>query len=256
LTSQYSFAKKKNRKLEKGKSELLIVIPTYNERENIENLIHLLLEIESKPDTLVVDDNSPDGTGKILDRLSLEYPGRIYVIHRRAKLGIGSAYIIGFKYALKHDYEYILTMDADFSHHPKYIQRMLDESIKSQIVIGSRYIKGGGTKNWSIYRQLNSKIANLLAKNMLHLNCMDCTAGFRLYKREVLQNLNLDEIYSNGYSFLIEFLYKCQLNRVQISEIPITFEDRKEGASKISKYEIFNAVKTLLKYWLSPLSKS
>jgi len=231
------------------RKKLLIIIPTYNEKENIKNLIRLLLEIESKPDILVVDDNSPDGTGEILDKLSLMHKGRVSVIHRKEKLGIGSAHVKGFKYAIKQDYQYILTMDADFSHHPKYIQKMMDESKDFPLVIGSRYVEGGGTKNWGLFRQINSRTANLLAKKMLHIKCNDCTGGFRLYKREVLMSINLDKIYSNGYSFLIELLYKCQLNGFQTSEIPIIFEDRRAGSSKISKDEIFKAIKTLLRYW-------
>lgn len=237
------------------RSNLLIVIPTYNEKENIKGLIHLLLEIESKPDILVVDDNSPDGTGEILDKLSLKYPGRVSAIHRRKKLGIGSAYIQGFKYALEQGHDYILTMDADFSHHPKYIQNMMERSKNCHIVIGSRYIKGGGIKNWGLFRQINSKTANFLAKTMLGMKCNDCTAGFRLYKKEVLLPSILDKIYSNGYSFLIEILYKCQLNGFQISEIPIIFENRRAGASKISKNEIIKAIKTLLRYWIRPPSR-
>jgi len=238
------------------RNNLLIIIPTYNEKENIENLIRLLLELESKPDILVVDDNSPDGTGGILDELSLMHQGRVSVIHRKEKLGIGSAHIKGFKYAIKHEYPNILTMDADFSHHPKYIQKMMDESKDFPLVIGSRYIEGGGTKNWGLLRQINSRTANLLAKKMLHIKCNDCTGGFRLYKREVLMSINLDKIYSSGYSFLIEILYKCQRSRYHILEIPIVFEDRRTGSSKISKNEIFLAIKTLLRYWIKPVSKN
>ena len=169
------------------KSKLLIIIPTFNEKENIESLIRLLLDIEMRPDILVVDDNSPDGTGEILDKLSLKYPGRVSVIHRKEKLGIGSAYIQGFKYAIKQDYDYTLTMDADFSHHPKYIQKMMEKSKESHIVIGSRYIMGGGIKNWGLFRHITSRVANLLANTMLHIKCNDCTAGFRLYQKEVLR---------------------------------------------------------------------
>jgi len=246
----------KGGKLGTTKNKLLIVIPTYNEKENIENLIRLLLEIESKPDILVVDDNSPDGTGEILDKLALKHKESISVIHRTEKLGIGSAHVKGFKYAIKQDYQYILTMDADFSHHPKYIQKMIDKSKDFPLVIGSRYIEEGGTKNWGLLRQINSRAANLLAKKMLHIKCNDCTGGFRLYKKEVLMSIDLDKIYSNGYSFLIEILYKCQLNGFQISEIPIIFEDRRAGSSKISKNEIFKAIKTLLRYWIKSAPKN
>ncbi|KPJ69602.1 hypothetical protein AMJ44_03325, partial [candidate division WOR-1 bacterium DG_54_3] len=246
----------KDGKFGTARNKLLIVIPTYNEKENIENLIDLLLEIRSKPDLLVVDDDSPDGTGEILDKLALKHKGRISVIHRKEKLGIGSAHVKGFKYAINQGYPYILTMDADFSHHPKYIQKMIDQSKDFPLVIGSRYIEGGGTKNWTLLRQINSRAANFLAKTMLHIKCNDCTGGFRLYKKEVLTSINLDKIYSNGYSFLIEILYKCQLNGFQISEIPIIFEDRRAGSSKISKNEIFKAIKTLLRYWIISVSKN
>lgn len=235
------------------KSNLLIIIPTYNERGNIEELIRLLLQIEANPDILVIDDNSPDGTGEILDRLSLRHKGRVFVIHRLTKLGIGSAYLYGFRHALQEDYPLVLTMDADFSHHPKYIEKMLSKSEKSPIVIGSRYIKGGSTKNWGLHRHVISRLANFLAKRMLHFDCMDCTAGFRLYRKEVLESLDLHTIYSNGYAFLVEILYMCQSKGYRVLEIPIVFENRNAGASKISRKEIFKAVRMLFRTWLISL---
>lgn len=237
------------------RSDYLVIIPTYNESENIESLVHEILAQEASPDILVVDDNSPDGTGEVADRLSRELGGKLRVIHRPAKLGIGSAHLRGFQHALESGYCYIISMDADFSHHPRYIAGMAEKAGCFDVIIGSRYIPGGSTRNWGLFRRLNSRAANFLAKRVLRLEANDCTAGFRLYRAEALRSINFSEVYSEGYSFLMELLYRLSLKGVTVAEIPIVFENRRAGASKISRNEIFKAVKFLIRYWLKPLRR-
>jgi len=223
-----------------------IIIPTYNESENLERLVRTILALPLNSRVIVVDDNSPDGTGQIADRLAAE-DGRVYVIHRSGKLGLGTAYIAGFRWALSHGAEYIVTMDADFSHHPRYIPSLVAHSDGHQVVVGSRYVRGGGTRYCSLKRRLFSRLANGFARLMLGLEAEDCTAGFRCYRRHALEAIDLDSIFSDGYSFLIEMLYQCQRRNYHIGEVPIIFEDRRHGVSKISRQEIFKAVYTVLR---------
>lgn len=223
-----------------------VIIPTYNERDNIETLAKEILALGDITEIIIVDDNSPDGTGKIADELTKVYRG-VKVLHRPAKLGLGTAYIAGFKRALASGTDYILTMDADFSHHPRYIPDLLARNQDAQLVIGSRYVDGGGTANCGLQRQILSRGANTFARLVLGLKAHDCTAGFRCYHRQVLESIELDEIFSDGYSFLIEMLYKCQRRGWEIGEVPIIFEDRRRGASKISRREIFKALYTVLR---------
>lgn len=222
-----------------------VIIPTYNESDNIETLVREILALGVINEIIIVDDNSPDGTGEIADELAKVYPG-IKVLHRPAKLGLGTAYITGFKEALATGADCILTMDADFSHHPRYVPALLRKSQDAQLVIGSRYVDGGGTRNWGLQRQILSRGANTFARLMLGLKAHDCTGGFRCYQRGVLESIELDKIFSNGYAFLIEMLYKCQRKGWEIGEVPIIFEDRRRGASKISRHEIFRALYTVL----------
>ena len=238
-----------------------IIIPTYNESDNIEALVKEILALRAgalthlhlcsgealghATEIIIVDDNSPDGTGEIADELARTYQ-EVKVIHRPAKLGLGTAYIAGFKKALALGADCILTMDADFSHNPRYIPRLVAKSEDAQVVIGSRYVDGGGTVNWGLWRRILSKGANTFARLVLGLKAHDCTAGFRCYRREVLESTELDKIFSDGYSFLIEMLYRCQQQGWEISEVPIIFEDRRRGASKISQKEIFKALYTVL----------
>jgi len=225
----------------------IVIVPTYNEAENIRLLVADLLALSTPLDVVVVDDNSPDGTGQIADELSALHPS-IHAIHRPGKLGLGTAYIAGFRMGLANDYDRILTMDADFSHHPSFIPDMLEHSqAGADLVIGSRYVAGGGTLGCTLPRKMLSWGANALAKTALGLQAMDCTAGFRCYRREVLQSINLDAIRSNGYSFLIEMLYRCQRRGWQVGEVPILFENRRRGASKISKQEVFKAMQTVFR---------
>jgi dolichol-phosphate mannosyltransferase len=223
-----------------------VIIPTYNESENLERLARLILDLPLGPEVIVVDDNSPDGTGQIADRLAAE-DGRMHVIHRPGKLGLGTAYVAGFRRALSLGVECIITMDADFSHHPRYIPVLVAHSNGAQVVVGSRYVQGGGTRYCSLKRRLLSRGANGFARLMLGLEARDCTAGFRCYRRRALEAIDLDAILSDGYSFLVEMLYQCQRRGYRIAEVPIIFEDRRHGVSKISRQEIFKAIYTVLR---------
>lgn len=219
----------------------LIVLPTYNERENLTLLLPELLDLPV--DICVVDDNSPDGTGKIADDWAAREP-RIRVVHRAGKLGLGTAYIAGFGFALANGYDAALTMDADFSHHPKYVLSLLDAFQRADLVIGSRYVSWGEVR-YPFHRRFLSRTANAITRNLLRLNTRDCTAGFRVYRAEVLRAIPLDRIFSNGYSFLVEMLWHVQSRGFKICEVPIVFEDRAHGESKISSNEIFKAIYTI-----------
>jgi dolichol-phosphate mannosyltransferase len=225
----------------------VVIVPTYNEQENIEILLGDLVALPVDLSVIVVDDGSPDGTGQLADQWAARSADRVQVIHRAGKLGLGTAYMAGFKRALSLGFDRIMTMDADFSHHPKYIPAMIELSRECDMVIGSRYVTGGGTLNCPLKRRMLSRGANAFAKFMLGLHAHDCTAGFRCYRREVLESINLDSIFSNGYSFLIEMIYYVQRHSWQIGEVPIVFEDRQRGKSKISQTEVFRALQTVLR---------
>jgi dolichol-phosphate mannosyltransferase len=223
----------------------VVIVPTYNERDNIDVLLDDLLSLPVDLSVINVDDNSPDGTGAAADAWAARYPDRVQVVHRAGKLGLGTAYIAGFKRALEASFDRIMTMDADFSHHPRYIPSMLDLSRAHDLVIGSRYVAGGGTLNCTAKRKALSQGANTFAKVMLGLRAQDCTAGFRCYRRQVLQAIDLDGIRSNGYSFLIEMIFYVQRRGFSIGEVPIIFEDRRRGTSKISRNEVMRALQTV-----------
>lgn len=231
-----------------------VIVPTYNEADNLDELLEQLLALPSRIGAIIVDDNSPDGTGDLADQWVERYPGRVYAIHRPSKLGLGTAYIAGFKKALYEiGAERILTMDADFSHNPRYIPDMITLSRSCHVVIGSRYVPGGGTRNCTRKRIFLSLVANFVARALLGLKARDVTAGFRLYRREVLLSIPLDEIFSSGYSFLVEMLFLCQRRGWQIGEVPIIFEDRRKGKTKISRQEIFKAQYTIFRLFLRRL---
>ena len=234
--------------------DTFVIVPTYNEADNLDELLRQLLALPTPIGAIVVDDNSPDGTGDMAEQWAAENPDRVHVIHRPAKLGLGTAYIAGFKKAIDDlGAERILTMDADFSHNPRYIPDMIALSRIKHVVIGSRYVPGGGTRNCSQKRIFLSRGANFMARTLLGLKARDATAGFRLYRREVLQSIPLDEIFSSGYSFLVEMLFLCQRRGWQIGEIPIIFEDRRKGQTKISRQEILKAQYTVLRLFLRRL---
>jgi glycosyltransferase involved in cell wall biosynthesis len=225
-----------------------IIIPTYNERENIEPLLTQLLALPLNAHVIVVDDSSPDGTGIIADRFAEEHEGRMEVIHRGGKLGLGTAHVAGFRRALTRGADLICTMDADFSHNPRYVPDLVEKASQGyDLVIGSRYVSGGGTSGCTLSRKLLSWGANAFARATLGLHAHDTTAGFRCYRREVLEDVDIDAIEADGYSFLIEMLYRVQRLGWQVGESPILFENRRQGVSKISRDEILKAVWTVLR---------
>ena len=218
----------------------IIIIPTYNEKENIERLIEEIRKLNRDFHVLIIDDNSPDGTGHITDGLVKKH-SEVSVIHRPGKLGLGTAYIAGFKYALKNNYDFIFTMDADFSHQPKYLINLLEKAKEYDLVIGSRYIKDGRIQNWPLPRLILSQGANIYVRMVTGLPIFDSTGGFNCYRREILEKINLDKIISDGYAFQIEMKYRLWKKGFSIKEVPITFIDRTRGTSKISKRIIFQA---------------
>jgi glycosyltransferase involved in cell wall biosynthesis len=235
-----------------------VVVPTYNERENIQRLVPLLLDLtlgsRARLSVCIVDDHSPDGTGAYADQLAAADP-RVAVVHRTGKLGLGTAYIAGMRHAMAYGADAVLTMDADFSHHPRYIPAMMAALPNADLVIGSRYVRGGAVL-YPLHRRMLSRGANALARLTLGLRARDCTAGFRLYRRAVLESIDLDGIFSNGYSFLVEMLFAVQQRGWTIVEVPIIFEDRKYGYSKISQNEIFKAAYTCMRLLARRLSGS
>lgn len=222
----------------------IVIIPTYNEKENIEKIIRAVLNLDSKFDILIIDDNSPDGTPQIVKKIKQEFPNRIFLLERPGKLGLGTAYIAGFKYCLEHNYDYIFEMDSDFSHRPEDLERLLEQCVNTNadIVVGSRYVKGGKVVNWPFNRIFISFGASLYVRAILWLPVKDCTAGFICYHRSVLEALDLDKIRFVGYAFQIEMKYRAWRKGFKIKEIPITFTDRIEGQSKMSKGIIQEAV--------------
>lgn len=226
--------------------ETCVIVPTFNEKDNITDLVQQLLALPINAHIIIVDDNSPDGTGQIADALAEQHE-RVQVIHRTGKLGLGTAYIAGFKKGLAEGAERLITMDADFSHNPAYIPRLVELANFYHITIGSRYIPQGGVINWGLQRRFLSWGANLFARTVLGLKANDCTAGFRCYHREVLLNIELNQIFSNGYSFLVEMIFKCQRLGFTVGEIPIIFANRERGQSKISHHEIYKAMYTVMR---------
>lgn len=218
-----------------------VVLPTYNEAENINLLIPELLALPLN--VCVVDDNSPDGTGDIAAEWAAR-EARVTVVRRPGKLGLGTAYVAGFKRALADGAEGVMTMDADFSHHPRYIPAILKAAETADLVIGSRYVPGGDVL-YPFHRRFLSKTANFVARTALGLKPRDCTAGFRLYRAETLARVPIDRIRSNGYSFLVEMLTYAQRARIHIAEVPIVFADRVRGASKISSREVIKGMLTV-----------
>jgi len=212
----------------------LIVIPTYNERDNISGLLDEVLQRVPTTDLLVIDDNSPDGTGQLVDELASR-DQRIHTLHRPGKLGLGTAYVRGFQYAIEHDYDLVFEMDADYSHDPKYLPNFLRAAENADLVIGSRYIKGGGTPNWSALRKFISGGGNIFARAVLGIPIHDCTSGFRCYRTAALQALNLDAIHAQGYAFQVELAYNFWKSGYRIREVPIIFVDRRVGKSKMSR---------------------
>lgn len=224
----------------------IVVIPTYNEAENICPLVAMILTLPGSHDVLVVDDNSPDGTANVvLEKFAEE--SRVHIVRRKQKLGLGTAYSAGFRFALEEDYSFVVTMDADFSHNPRDIPRLEQEMDSSDLIIGSRYIEGGATAHWGIFRKLISRTANIVANQFLHLCPHDCTSGFRLYRTDALRRLSFETVHADGYSYLLELLFRASKEHMRVQEVPILFVDREKGKSKISRKEIFKAIQTILR---------
>jgi dolichol-phosphate mannosyltransferase len=225
-------------------SKALIVIPTYNEIENIERLLRNIFSLQRKFDVLVVDDNSPDLTSKKVQELQPEFPGKLHLEVRKQKDGLGTAYIHGFKWALVREYEYIFEMDADFSHNPNDLIRLYNACDKKgfDVAIGSRYVTGVNVVNWPMSRVLLSWIASKYVRFITRMPIFDTTAGFVCYRREVLEKINLDKIHFVGYAFQIEMKFKAYLSNFKITEVPVIFTDRTKGESKMSGGIISEAV--------------
>lgn len=212
---------------------ILIVVPTFNERENLPTLVRSLLEY---PDyrVLVVDDRSPDGTGAVANALSLESGGRVRCLHRSGPRGLGLSYVDGFAQAVSSDVDFVCQMDADLSHDPAQLPRLLEAADRGDVVIGSRYIPGGRIVNWPLRRKLLSRFANLYVRTVTRLSARDCTSGYRCWHRDALASMPLDQFISDGYSFLVEMLYVATRRGRRVAEVPITFVERRLGTSKLS----------------------
>lgn len=219
----------------------IVVIPTYNESKNIIKIIDKIFTVHSTIEILVVDDNSPDGTGKLVNQ-KMQETDRLHIIEREGKMGLGTAYLAGFKYALDRGYDYIMEMDADFSHNPEEIPNFLKYIEDYDLVLGSRYIKGVNVVNWPLKRLLLSYFANLYTRIITGMNIKDATGGFKCFRATALSQINFDEVKSNGYSFQIEMTYRLWKKGARVKEIPITFVDRMEGVSKMSKKIVYEAI--------------
>jgi len=228
----------------------VVAIATYNEAENIERLAKAILGLDLGLDILVIDDNSPDGTGAIADRLAAE-TGKVKVIHRPGKLGLGTATLAAVRYAVEHGYDALVTMDADFSHDPKYLPAILKKIEDYDIVIGSRYIAGGGVENWPLQRRLMSGMVNLYCRVMFHVGAHDYSGAYRAYRSWVLAKIDPDKIISRGYSFQEEMLVRCARTGARIGEVPIVFVDRREGSTKANRAEMIRSSLMLLRlgFW-------
>jgi dolichol-phosphate mannosyltransferase len=213
--------------------QAMVIIPTYNELENIESITQAVLDLPVQAHVTIVDDNSPDGTGEAADAISAR-EGRVQVLHRQGKMGLGSAYIAGFKHALEQGAQHVFEMDADFSHDPADVPRLLEAAREHDVVVGSRYVRGGGTDHWGLVRQFISRGGSLYAKVILGMPVWDLTGGFNCWRRAVLESIDLDAVTSNGYAFQIEMKYRAFRKGFRLAEVPIVFVDRRVGQSKMS----------------------
>jgi dolichol-phosphate mannosyltransferase len=228
----------------------LLCLPTYDERENLGPMIEAILATVPGLDVLVIDDNSPDGTGQLADQIAAREP-RVQVLHRAGKEGLGRAYLAGFAWALARDYGLILEMDCDFSHDPRYLPGMLAAAEQADLVLGSRYVAGGGTVNWGLLRKLISRGGSLYARTILGLTVRDLTGGFKCFRREVLEGIDLPSVECTGYAFQIELTYRAARRGFRVVEIPILFADRRVGHSKMSRRIVLEAIR---KVWSIRLS--
>ncbi len=233
-----------------GARKALICLPTYDEKENLGPMVAAVLAAAPQADILVIDDNSPDGTGQLADALAAREP-RVQVLHRAGKEGLGKAYLAGFAWALARDYGLVLEMDCDFSHDPRHLPELLAAAEEADLVLGSRYVKGGGTVNWGLGRKLISRGGSLYARTILGLSVRDLTGGFKCFRREVLEGIDLRSVQCTGYAFQIELTYRAARRGFRIREVPITFVDRRVGHSKMSRRIVLEAIR---KVWSIRLS--
>jgi dolichol-phosphate mannosyltransferase len=225
--------------------DVLVIVPTYNERDNLPEIVAAVHEHLPEADLLVVDDNSPDGTGAVADELAAR-DKKVHVLHRAGKQGLGTAYVAGFKWALAREYQFLFEMDCDFSHDPKYLPTMLARARGgADLVLGSRYVDGGGTVNWGPMRKLISRGGSLYARTILGIDVRDVTGGFKCFRRATLEALDLDSVSAQGYGFQIEMTYRAIKHGFRVEEVPIVFVDRRVGQSKMSK-KIFVEALTLV----------
>src|SRR6476620_3367815 len=230
-------------------AEKIVVIPTYNERENISSILHSIFDLQQEFHVIVIDDGSPERTGQIVRDLQLKFPGQLFIEERLGKQGLGTAYILGFKWAITQGYQYVFEMDADFSHNPNDLPRLYDacKNGGADVAIGSRYVKGGGVVNWPSDRKALSKGGSLYTRMITWMPIKDPTAGFMCYKKEVLETINLDEIVFVGYAFQIEMKFAAWKLRFKIKEVPIIFQDRVQGTSKMNKGIVKEGILGVLK---------
>lgn len=224
--------------------KVLVVVPTYNEASNIRRLISVVMELGEQIHLLIIDDHSPDGTAGMVGGMQRAYPDRLFLIERTGKMGLGTAYVTGFKYALSHDYTYVCEMDADFSHDPKDIPRLLEkvQQGEADVAVGSRYANGISIINWPLSRLILSYSANVYARFITGLPIFDTTAGFKCIHRKVLESIAMDNIKSNGYAFQIELHYRAWKAGFSLKEVAIIFREREEGVSKMSKAIVWEAI--------------
>jgi dolichol-phosphate mannosyltransferase len=233
----------------------LIVVPTYNEIDNIKPLIESIFRVVPKEvEIMVVDDGSPDGTGDLVDSMAKGDP-RIHIIHREKKMGLGKAYVAGFQWGLDQGFDVLVTMDADFSHDPKYLPTMLELVRTNDVVVGSRYVEGGGTLNWGLGRKVLSRCGSIYARTILGAPFRDFTGGFNAFRREVILGFGLGNMRSDGYSFQIELKYRSFVKGFKVIEFPIIFEDRKVGQSKMSQKIIFEALRRVWGFRIGALKE-
>ncbi|HUL58570.1 MAG TPA: polyprenol monophosphomannose synthase [Anaeromyxobacteraceae bacterium] len=235
-------------------SRAVVCLPTYDEAENVGPVTAAILEAAPGVDVLVIDDNSPDGTGRLADEIAAREP-RVNVLHRPGKQGLGRAYLAGFAWALERGYDLVLEMDADFSHHPRYLPAMLAAARDADLVLGSRYVPGGGTVNWGVGRRLLSRGGSLYARAILGVKVRDLTGGFKCFRSEVLRAIDLGSVECSGYAFQIELTYRAIRRGFRVAEVPIVFEDRRVGQSKMSRRIVIEALRKVWSIRFSPFAR-
>ncbi len=224
---------------------ILISLATYNERDNLGPLVAEIQKALPRADVLVIDDNSPDGTGRLADELAAGNP-RLHVLHRPGKLGLGTATLAAMRYAMEQGYDLLVNMDADFSHHPRYLPALLAGMDRHDVMIGSRYVPGGGSENWPLSRRLISRGVNALVRLLMRVPARDCSGAYRCYRVAKLREARLEQVISRGYSFQQEVLYRCRKAGCRLGETPIVFENRRAGASKVDLREAARSISLIL----------